>query len=59
MMTHCAIRQPDMRSISLKSYKNLSRFILSSGLRITPCRCCDKKSCGNRNETPSDPVIID
>uniref|UniRef100_A0A672MQ10 Transcription factor COE1 n=1 Tax=Sinocyclocheilus grahami TaxID=75366 RepID=A0A672MQ10_SINGR len=23
------------------------------------CRCCDKKSCGNRNETPSDPVIID
>uniref|UniRef100_A0A8C8S897 Transcription factor COE DNA-binding domain-containing protein n=1 Tax=Pelusios castaneus TaxID=367368 RepID=A0A8C8S897_9SAUR len=22
-------------------------------------RCCDKKSCGNRNETPSDPVIID
>ncbi|KAL7990514.1 hypothetical protein Chor_013944 [Crotalus horridus] len=27
---------------------------------ITFCsRCCDKKSCGNRNETPSDPVIID
>lgn len=24
-----------------------------------PSRCCDKKSCGNRNETPSDPVIID
>ncbi|CBY10536.1 unnamed protein product [Oikopleura dioica] len=22
-------------------------------------RCCDKKSCGNRNETPSDPVIVD
>ncbi|VDM15821.1 unnamed protein product [Hydatigera taeniaeformis] len=22
-------------------------------------RCCDKKSCGNRNETPSDPIIID
>ena len=22
-------------------------------------RCCDKKSCGNRNETPSDPVILD
>ena len=22
-------------------------------------RCCDKKSCGNRNETPSDPVIMD
>ncbi|XP_075324049.1 transcription factor COE2 isoform X13 [Odontesthes bonariensis] len=22
-------------------------------------RCCEKKSCGNRNETPSDPVIID
>uniref|UniRef100_A0A087XW54 EBF transcription factor 2 n=1 Tax=Poecilia formosa TaxID=48698 RepID=A0A087XW54_POEFO len=24
-----------------------------------PSRCCEKKSCGNRNETPSDPVIID
>lgn len=22
-------------------------------------RCGEKKSCGNRNETPSDPVIID
>ncbi|GAV00209.1 hypothetical protein RvY_11093-2 [Ramazzottius varieornatus] len=22
-------------------------------------RCCEKKSCGNRNETPSDPVILD
>uniref|UniRef100_A0AC34GX24 IPT/TIG domain-containing protein n=1 Tax=Panagrolaimus sp. ES5 TaxID=591445 RepID=A0AC34GX24_9BILA len=22
-------------------------------------RCCEKKSCGNRNETPSDPSIID
>ncbi|VDO97456.1 unnamed protein product [Soboliphyme baturini] len=22
-------------------------------------RCCEKKSCGNRNETPSDPFIID
>ncbi|CAB4060729.1 EBF [Lepeophtheirus salmonis] len=22
-------------------------------------RCCEKKSCGNRNETPSDPVVID
>ncbi|XP_013790323.1 transcription factor collier-like [Limulus polyphemus] len=22
-------------------------------------RCCEKKSCGNRNETPSDPVLID
>lgn len=22
-------------------------------------RCCEKKSCGNKNETPSDPVIID
>ncbi|KAI0988335.1 hypothetical protein GJ496_011119 [Pomphorhynchus laevis] len=22
-------------------------------------RCCDRKSCGNRNETPSDPVILD
>ena len=22
-------------------------------------RCCEKKSCGNRNETPSDPVVCD
>jgi len=22
-------------------------------------RCSDKKSCGNRNETPSDPIIVD
>ncbi|CAH8514133.1 unnamed protein product [Heterobilharzia americana] len=22
-------------------------------------RCCERKSCGNRNETPSDPVILD
>ncbi|KAI3351462.1 hypothetical protein L3Q82_020220 [Scortum barcoo] len=28
-------------------------------LGIVQLRCCDKKSCGNRNETPSDPVIID
>ncbi|TKS72585.1 Transcription factor COE1 [Collichthys lucidus] len=28
-------------------------------LRDSRNRCCDKKSCGNRNETPSDPVIID
>ncbi|GIY70624.1 hypothetical protein CEXT_447651 [Caerostris extrusa] len=27
--------------------------------RVFSSRCCDKKSCGNRNETPSDPVIID
>ena len=26
---------------------------------IMCARCCDKKSCGNRNETPSDPVILD
>lgn len=33
-----------------------SRRLLSPAV---PSRCCDKKSCGNRNETPSDPVIID
>jgi len=22
-------------------------------------RCCEKKSCGNKNETPSDPVVVD
>ncbi|TNN17447.1 Transcription factor COE3 [Schistosoma japonicum] len=22
-------------------------------------RCCERKSCGNRNETPSDPIILD
>lgn len=27
--------------------------------RLSISRCCDRKSCGNRNETPSDPVIID
>jgi len=28
-------------------------------LQYFDSRCCEKKSCGNRNETPSDPVIID
>ncbi|MEJ1283477.1 hypothetical protein NN561_014447 [Cricetulus griseus] len=32
---------------------------LALGPSHIPSRCCDKKSCGNRNETPSDPVIID
>lgn len=31
----------------------------TSSLQFLRSRCCDKKSCGNRNETPSDPVIID
>uniref|UniRef100_A0A6Q2XBR5 IPT/TIG domain-containing protein n=1 Tax=Esox lucius TaxID=8010 RepID=A0A6Q2XBR5_ESOLU len=37
------------------------RFISLSAIsnRVLMVRCCDKKSCGNRNETPSDPVIID
>eukprot|EP00118_Oscarella_pearsei_P018720 m.193333 g.193333 ORF g.193333 m.193333 type:complete len:532 (+) comp39477_c0_seq19:104-1699(+) len=26
---------------------------------VTCSRCSEKKSCGNRNETPSDPVIVD
>lgn len=41
--------------ISSLSDSFLFRLLSSSSYS----RCCDKKSCGNRNETPSDPVIID
>lgn len=44
-----------------KALRLLSWHVCSSNLKFFFCfsRCCDKKSCGNRNETPSDPVIID
>ena len=32
---------------------------MSVHFKLLRSRCCEKKSCGNRNETPSDPVIID
>ncbi|XP_029690568.1 transcription factor COE3 isoform X2 [Takifugu rubripes] len=35
----------------------MNRVLLTHEIMCS--RCCDKKSCGNRNETPSDPVIID
>jgi len=38
-------------------FYQVTTFILS--LFMYGSRCCEKKSCGNRNETPSDPVIID
>ena len=38
---------------------SLSFFPPSLPPYLSFSRCCDRKSCGNRNETPSDPVIID
>lgn len=38
---------------------SLSFFLPSLPPHLSFSRCCDRKSCGNRNETPSDPVIID
>uniref|UniRef100_A0A1A8HP84 Transcription factor COE1 n=2 Tax=Nothobranchius TaxID=28779 RepID=A0A1A8HP84_NOTKU len=40
------------------SLHSVNRFHDEAGHSLRG-RCCDKKSCGNRNETPSDPVIID
>uniref|UniRef100_A0A8C2JFD9 EBF transcription factor 3a n=1 Tax=Cyprinus carpio TaxID=7962 RepID=A0A8C2JFD9_CYPCA len=37
----------------------MCRVLLTHEIICLLIRCCDKKSCGNRNETPSDPVIID
>ncbi|XP_039659090.1 transcription factor COE2 [Perca fluviatilis] len=37
--------------------KEMCRVLLTHEVMCS--RCCEKKSCGNRNETPSDPVIID
>lgn len=36
-----------------------SHLFFNFGFLSLSSRCCEKKSCGNRNETPSDPVIID
>lgn len=33
--------------------------VINPNLSFLYSRCCEKKSCGNRNETPSDPVVID
>lgn len=43
--------------ITVKSLK--TNQLNPSQFQFSCSRCCDKKSCGNRNETPSDPVIID
>ncbi|EPY73798.1 hypothetical protein CB1_002524013 [Camelus ferus] len=58
---------PDLPSPSMTSWpiayegqnKNpeMCRVLLTHEVMCS--RCCEKKSCGNRNETPSDPVIID
>jgi len=40
------IRNPEMQRVLLTH-------------EVICSRCCDKKSCGNRNETPSDPVVCD
>uniref|UniRef100_A0A672SC31 Transcription factor COE3 n=1 Tax=Sinocyclocheilus grahami TaxID=75366 RepID=A0A672SC31_SINGR len=42
---------------SLNKNPEMCRVLLTHEIMCS--RCCDKKSCGNRNETPSDPVIID
>uniref|UniRef100_A0A8C8GCN4 IPT/TIG domain-containing protein n=1 Tax=Oncorhynchus tshawytscha TaxID=74940 RepID=A0A8C8GCN4_ONCTS len=46
---------PNILQSSLSS--QMCRVLLTHEIMCS--RCCDKKSCGNRNETPSDPVIID
>lgn len=40
------IRNPEMQRVLLTH-------------EVICSRCCEKKSCGNRNETPSDPVVCD
>ena len=42
-----------------KLYCPFPRSNLASLSLSLSSRCCEKKSCGNRNETPSDPVVID
>uniref|UniRef100_A0A3Q3WC47 IPT/TIG domain-containing protein n=1 Tax=Mola mola TaxID=94237 RepID=A0A3Q3WC47_MOLML len=37
---------------------SMTKQVLITNIRACR-RCCRPKSCGNRNETPSDPVIID
>lgn len=38
---------------------NAIQVVTSHCQQLSFSRCCEKKSCGNRNETPSDPSIID
>ncbi|KAI6187812.1 Transcription factor unc-3 [Aphelenchoides besseyi] len=54
-------KNPEMCRVLL-THEIMCRFAVdlkkkTEGLEFS--RCCEKKSCGNRNETPSDPVIID
>ena len=51
-----ATRQPIVYEGQDKN-PEMQRVLLTHEIMCS--RCCDKKSCGNRNETPSDPVIID
>ena len=58
LLTHEIMCRYDFRIIIKNSYCFL--FLLNKQIQylfILNSRCCEKKSCGNRNETPSDPVI--
>ena len=46
--------------VQFKHDHNKSCQVLKTDCNIIcNSRCSEKKSCGNRNETPSDPVIVD
>ncbi|KAI4821066.1 hypothetical protein KUCAC02_029017 [Chaenocephalus aceratus] len=46
-------------SNGVRTEQDLYARLIDSVTKQPIARCCEKKSCGNRNETPSDPVIID